>query len=312
MSIGIPIHLVMGSHKLASTISSVGSCIKFFTSGKMTTSLLKYLVPLNFLGACLGVYVLNMIDEKILEPLIIFLLFFFTSGKMTTSLLKYLVPLNFLGACLGVYVLNMIDEKILEPLIIFLLFVMLIYTVVNKNIGLEDNFKGLNKKNIIAGCIMSTVIGFYNGFFGPGTGSFLLFAFIKIYGMDFVISTGNAKVLNLVGNFASLIMFIYYGNIEYTYSFLLFAFIKIYGMDFVISTGNAKVLNLVGNFASLIMFIYYGNIEYTYALIFGAVMFFGGHCGAKLAISKGGKFVKPFFVIVTSITLAKMVISKFF
>ena len=83
-------------------------------------------------------------------------------------------------------------------------------------------------------------------------------------------------------------------------------------MDFVISTGNAKVLNLVGNFASLIMFIYYGNIEYTYALIFGAVMFFGGHCGAKLAISKGGKFVKPFFVIVTSITLAKMVISKFF
>ena len=218
MSIGIPIHLVMGSHKLASTISSVGSCIKFFTS-----------------------------------------------GKMTTSLLKYLVPLNFLGACLGVYVLNMIDEKILEPLIIFLLFVMLIYTVVNKNIGLEDNFKGLNKKNIIAGCIMSTVIGFYNGLFGPGTGSFLLFAFIKIY-----------------------------------------------GMDFVISTGNAKVLNLVGNFASLIMFIYYGNIEYTYALIFGAVMFFGGHCGAKLAISKGGKFVKPFFVIVTSITLAKMVISKFF
>ena len=52
-----------------------------------------------------------------------------------------------------------------------------------KNIGLEDNFKGLNKKNIIAGCIMSTVIGFYNGFFGPGTGSFLLFAFIKIYGI---------------------------------------------------------------------------------------------------------------------------------
>jgi len=63
--------------------------------------------------------------------------------------------------------------------------------------------------------LLALSMGFYDGFFGPGTGSFLIFGLIYIYGFDFVRAGGNGKVLNFVSNITSLVMFAISKQIDY-------------------------------------------------------------------------------------------------
>ena len=76
-------------------------------------------------------------------------------------------------------------------------------------------------------------------------------------------------------------------------------------------SGNEKVLNLIANIVSLTAFIYFGNVSYLYSILVGFVMSVGAQCGAKYAIKKVSKFVKPFFIFISFITIAKMAIEKF-
>lgn len=64
------------------------------------------------------------------------------------------------------------------------------------------------------------IIGFYDGFFGPGTGSFLIFAFLMM-GFEFVTAAGNAKILNFASNITSLLTFIALGSVSYTHGLIL-------------------------------------------------------------------------------------------
>lgn len=64
---------------------------------------------------------------------------------------------------------------------------------------------------------MAFIIGFYDGFLGPGTGSFLIFFIIKIFKVDFNSASGNAKILNLSSNLTSILLFIYHGKVNYFY-----------------------------------------------------------------------------------------------
>jgi uncharacterized membrane protein YfcA len=59
------------------------------------------------------------------------------------------------------------------------------------------------------------VLGFYDGFFGPGTGSFILFAFVALLGFDFIRASASAKVLNVATNVAALAFFIPNGSVRY-------------------------------------------------------------------------------------------------
>ena len=59
------------------------------------------------------------------------------------------------------------------------------------------------------------MIGFYDGFFGPGTGSFLVFAFVGLFGFSFLLASAAAKVVNLATNAAALAWFIPTGNVLY-------------------------------------------------------------------------------------------------
>lgn len=73
---------------------------------------------------------------------------------------------------------------------------------------------------------MAFGIGFYNGFLGPGTGSFLVFFLMKIFKYDFVEANGDSKILNLIGNFTSIIIFLINGKVYFLYgipiSFIMF------------------------------------------------------------------------------------------
>lgn len=215
---GLPIHVAMGTNKVSASFSVLGSAIKYFSSGNINFSILKYPMITGAIGSILGTCVVSNTNEEILEPLIFIML-------------------------LGV----------------------VIYTFVNKNMGIKDDFQGITLKNNILGCFMSFVVCFYIGFFGPGGGSFLLFGLLKIYKFDFIKASGNAKILNLIANITSLIAFIYFGNVSFLYSILI-----------------------------------------------GIVMFIGAQCGTKYAIKKGSKFIRPFFIAISIITITKMAIEKFF
>lgn len=190
---------------------------------------------------------------------------FATSGKINIMMLKKLLPFSFIGAIIGVKTVVLIDSKYLYPIAIILLLIVLVYTLLNKKIGEENNFIGLTDNNVRNGRIMAFTIGFYDGFFGPGTGSFLIFALIKIFKLDFT----NAS-------------------------------------------GNAKFLNLTSNLASVTLFIYLGKVNFFYSIPIGIIMIFGAILGAKLAVSKGTTFIKPMFLVVTTIVLIKMILESIF
>jgi hypothetical protein len=78
----------------------------------------------------------------------------------------------------------------------------------------------MTRRVIILSGISAFLLGFYDGFFGPGTGSFLIFAFLFI-GFDFVQAAGNSKVLNFASNVAALLMFGLMDSINYHYGLLM-------------------------------------------------------------------------------------------
>ncbi len=140
---------------------------------------------------------------------------FTKSGKTDKDILKRILPFTFLGAVTGVKTVLLLDSNILKPMVLILLLGVGIYSFFSKSIGMEDNFDGVNKKILIIGSIFAFFMGFYDGFFGPGAGSFMIFGLIKIFGFDFVRASGNAKAMNLTSNMASLLMFAINGKIYY-------------------------------------------------------------------------------------------------
>ncbi|HYE82724.1 MAG TPA: TSUP family transporter [Clostridia bacterium] len=140
---------------------------------------------------------------------------FTRSGKVFIPLMKITIPCTLAGSVIGVLAALRIDQGFLQLIILVLIFATAIYTIVKKDFGSEDRFEGLTRKNKIQGCMFAFALGFYDGFFGPGTGSFLIFLFIRIYGFDFTIAAGNSKVLNFVSNITSLVMFAINGKIYY-------------------------------------------------------------------------------------------------
>lgn len=142
---------------------------------------------------------------------------FARSGKVHFPLVKWQVLFTFLGACLGVWSVLRVNSDFLNKIVFILIIFVGIYTIVHKNLGMDDHFHGLKLSSIILGISFAFALGFYDGFFGPGTGSFLIFAFMTIYGFDFVSASANSKVLNFTSNLAALILFAWNGKILYLY-----------------------------------------------------------------------------------------------
>lgn len=114
---------------------------------------------------------------------------------------------------LGAQTVKIVQPDILRPLIILLLAIVGIYTSINKNLGSHHQPKLNPQTQTIAVLIIGAVIGFYDGFFGPGTGSFFIFAFISILGFDFITASASAKILNWMTNFTAIIAFLSSGNV---------------------------------------------------------------------------------------------------
>jgi len=138
---------------------------------------------------------------------------FARSGKVHFSLVKWQIPFTLIGAFLGAWAVLGVSSAFLSKAVLVLILLVGIYTLLHKNLGMVNNFQGLNFFSILAGCFFALALGFYDGFFGPGTGSFLIFSFIALYGFDFVCASANSKVLNFTSNFAALLLFAWNGKI---------------------------------------------------------------------------------------------------
>ena len=145
---------------------------------------------------------------------------FIRSGKINFHLVKYLIPFSLIGAVLGSITVRQVPSSFLKPLVIILLVGVAIYTVFKKDWGKSSTFSGVTTKTGYISIVVAFVIGFYDGFFGAGAGSFLIFAFLWL-GIDFVTAAGNAKALNFSSNVASLITFICLGSVNFSYGLIM-------------------------------------------------------------------------------------------
>lgn len=85
----------------------------------------------------------------------------------------------FLFAFLGAFSVSIVPKKLMEFVVFFILIAMAIYTFTEKKLGLVASNKHCGSKEIISGVLFGGLIGFYDGVFGPGSGSLLLFIFVK-------------------------------------------------------------------------------------------------------------------------------------
>lgn len=182
-------------------------------------------------------------------------LMFYRSGKLDIKSLYKLFPLVFIGSMLGAWTVHLMNPEVLKPLMLIMLAAVAIYTVFKKDWGSISTYKKLSLRHLIIFTVFIFAIGFYDGFLGPGTGSFLMFAFLMI-GFDFIKAAGNAKFLNFGSNIAGLLMFMYLGQVNYAYGLpMALAGIvgAICGSKFAIKKGSGYVRALFIAVTSLLL-----------------------------------------------------------
>jgi hypothetical protein len=165
----------------------------------------------------------------------------------------------FVFSFLGATAVSLIRTDVMRPVVLALLVAIAAYTFTRKEFGSLHaprlSASGQRRWAILTG----VVLGFYDGFFGPGTGSFLMFVFIGVFGFNFLSASASAKFVNF-------------------------------------ST----------NLAAILYFAATDNILYRFALPMAACNMLGSFLGSRLAVLKGSRFVRMFFLVVVTGMIARL------
>jgi uncharacterized membrane protein YfcA len=113
----------------------------------------------------------------------------------------------FIGSGLGASVATKIPKEAFKPIILFMLIVVAVYTWRKKELGLVENFRFARRHQVGMGALAGLVIGFYDGIFGPGTGSFLMLILVALLGFAFLQASVTAKIVNLATNLGAILVF---------------------------------------------------------------------------------------------------------
>ena len=183
---------------------------------------------------------------------------FWRAGKINALAWKSMF-FSFAGSALGAYVVYLLPQKLMKNIIVVLLVLVAIYTYRRKDWGDNSVLQKIDTGVLVKSILIASVLGFYDGFFGPGTGSFLIFSFLFL------------------------------------------------GLDFVTAAGNAKVLNFASGLGGLFSFAMSGTVIWSYGLLMGICMITGAFFGSRLAIKKGAAYVRPLYLIVTTLLIGKQV-----
>lgn len=185
--------------------------------------------------------------------------------KIQWKLISIMALLAFSAAYCGSLLMSRVDNHFMKPVLLVILVLVAVYTYTKKNFGTHTEKDHSVLQQVWFSVLISLVIGFYDGFIGPGAGSFLVLAFITMLGFDFLKASAHAKLVNLATNLGSIIFFL----------------------------GSGKIL-------------------FAIAIPMAICNAIGGTVGAKLAIIKGNKFIRVFFLVVVTATILRFAYDVFF
>ena len=138
--------------------------------------------------------------------------------KLHWKLLAVLCLIALLAAYAGSKTVSVISNSFMKPVIFGVLIVVAVYTYTKKDFGTATANRKSPLKEFVYGGLFALVVGFYDGFIGPGAGSFLVLFFITILGFDFLKASAHAKFVNVATNTGSIIFFAGSGHILYHYA----------------------------------------------------------------------------------------------
>ncbi|MCA3155765.1 MAG: TSUP family transporter [Burkholderiales bacterium] len=118
-------------------------------------------------------------------------------------------------AFFGAWTVTRIPPDFLRAALPFILFAVALYTFFKRDLGATHRPVHAGQRERALGAGAGASIGFYDGFFGPGTGSFLVFIFVRFFGFDFLRASAAAKVVNVACNFAALVWFAWAGHVAW-------------------------------------------------------------------------------------------------
>jgi uncharacterized membrane protein YfcA len=119
----------------------------------------------------------------------------------------------FLFAFFGAYTVTKIPADFMRTVLPFVLVAVAVYTFRRKDLGSIHAPLHTGLKERLLAVVIGACIGFYDGFFGPGTGSFLVFLFVRLFGFDFLGASAVAKIVNVACNLSALLWFGYSGHL---------------------------------------------------------------------------------------------------
>lgn len=167
----------------------------------------------------------------------------------------------FFASFSGSLLLTQMSNRFMKPIILIVLVFVAIYSFTKKNFGQHIHKKLSPKKQLLFAVLISLVIGFYDGFIGPGAGSFLVLAFISLLGFDFLQASAHAKLINLATNLGSILLFFLKGHIIWQMAIpmaICNAIGGIIGARLAIAKGNQfiRIFFLLVVMATLLRFSY--------------------------------------------------------
>jgi len=126
----------------------------------------------------------------------------------------------FLFSFLGAAAVARLPKEVVRPLVLVLLVAVAAYTWIRPDFGVSKRPPRIAARHLRAAAwLAGATLGFYDGFFGPGAGSFMIFVFVRLFGMDFLHASASAKILNAATNAGALLLFAPAGHVLWSLGF---------------------------------------------------------------------------------------------
>ena len=120
---------------------------------------------------------------------------------------------GFVASLGGAWLVTQVSPEFLRKLLPGILLAVLAYTLLKKDMGRQHAPRLLGRVEVLVACGIGVLVGFYDGFFGPGTGSFIVFLLVRVLGYDFLHASAGAKMINTATNLSALMLFAVKGHV---------------------------------------------------------------------------------------------------
>ncbi|EYC49758.1 membrane protein [Hylemonella gracilis str. Niagara R] len=131
------------------------------------------------------------------------------------------MALTLIGSFIGAWLVTLISTGFLRKLLPLVLLAVLLYTLARKDLGRAHAPRYAGRAEALVAGTIGLLIGFYDGLFGPGTGSFFIFLMVRLLGYDFLHASAHAKLLNVCSNVAAIVLFGLQGHVWWHVALIL-------------------------------------------------------------------------------------------